>query len=141
MSWYRIAADIVVLVHVAYIGFVVLGLVAIVVGLALGRAWARNVWFRGVHLAMIAIVVLEAWIGVVCPLTVWERALRRWSGQATGGEANFIETWTHRLVFVTAPRWVFSVAYTLFGLAVLVTFVLGPPRRPWRTREPSERAE
>jgi hypothetical protein len=132
MSWYRIAADFVVLVHVAYISFVVLGQAAIVVGLALGREWARNAWFRIVHLAMIAIVVLEAWAGVVCPLTVWERGLRRWAGQATGGEANFIESWTHRLFFFTAPRWVFSLAYTLFGLVVLATFVLGPPRRPWR---------
>jgi hypothetical protein len=135
MSWYRIAADVVVLVHVAYIGFVVLGQAAIVVGLALRREWARNAWFRSVHLAMIAIVVLEAWIGMVCPLTVWERALRRWAGEATGGGANFIESWTHRLFFFTAPRWVFSLAYTLFGLAVLVTFVLGPPRRPWRKQE------
>lgn len=74
MSWYRVAADVVVLVHVAYIGYVVVGLVAIVVGLALRREWARGFWFRTLHLAMIAIVVLEAWAGVVCPLTTWERA-------------------------------------------------------------------
>jgi hypothetical protein len=85
-------------------------------------------------------VVLEAWAGVVCPLTTWERALRRWSGQATGGEANFIESWTHRLFFFSAPRWVFSAGYTLFGLTVLIAFVLGPPRRPWRKRDGGERA-
>jgi hypothetical protein len=32
------------------------------------------------------------------------------------------------LLFFDAEPWVFTVCYTLFGLAVLATFVLAPPR-------------
>ena len=59
MFWYRIAAEAVVLVHAGYIGFVVFGMVAIAVGLAMGQPWVRHFWFRTIHLAMIGIVALE----------------------------------------------------------------------------------
>jgi hypothetical protein len=132
MSWYRAAADAVVLVHVGYILFVVLGLAAIVAGLALKKPWARNFWFRALHLAAILVVVGEAWLGIVCPLTTWEAALRQRAGQVGLQGEGFIEHWTHRLIFYQAPPWVFGLAYTLFGLLVLATFILGPPRWPGR---------
>src|SRR4051812_35407116 len=106
MSWPRLLADLIVVVHLAYVGFVVFGLVGIVVGLAMRRGWARNLWLRIVHLAMILIVVLESWAGVVCPLTTWEDALRRRAGQEAYAHG-FIEDWTHRILFYQAPSWVF----------------------------------
>ena len=127
MSWYRVAADAVALCHAAYIGFVVFGLVAIVIGLAMGKPWARNFWLRIVHLAMIGIVVLQAWLGIVCPLTTLEKTLRRLAGEEVHG-ADFIEHWVHRVIFFDLPPWVFVAAYTLFGLIVLATFAFYPPR-------------
>src|SRR4051794_24944861 len=115
MSLYRVAAEAVVLVHAAYVGFVVLGMAAIVVGLATGKPWARHPWLRAVHLAMIAIVALEAWLGIVCPLTTLEKALRRRAGQGEGYGTGFIEHWAHRAIFLDLPPWAFVAAYTLFG--------------------------
>jgi len=43
---------------------------------------------------------------------------------------DFIAQWLHDLLFFDAEPWVFTMCYTLFGLAVLATFVLAPPR--WR---------
>ncbi len=75
-TFYRIAADVTVTLHLAYVAFVVLGLVAVFAGYFRSWGWVRNRWFRGIHLAMILIVVVEAWAGVVCPLTTLEYALR-----------------------------------------------------------------
>ncbi len=105
------------------------GLLAIVLGLLGKRPWARNVWFRGMHLAMIGIVVVEALLGVPCPLTVWENALRRQAGQA-GYPGDFIGYWAHQVLFYQAPPWVFTLIYCAFGATVLLTFLLAPPR--WR---------
>jgi hypothetical protein len=109
----------------------VFGLLAIIIGLVLHRSWAKNFWFRTIHLAMIGIVVLESWLNIPCPLTVWENRLRRSAGQDGYGKS-FVEYWVHKIMYYEFPPWVFTVLYTAFGLAVLLTFVLGPPRSPWR---------
>ncbi len=123
----RILADFIVLIHATYVSFVVLGLVAILLGAVLHWSWIRNIWFRMLHLTAISIVVIEAMLGVPCPLTVWEAELRKTAGQVvyTG---DFLGYWAHQLIFFRAEPWVFTSIYTLFGLAVLITFVMAPPR-------------
>jgi hypothetical protein len=135
MLWARVVADAIVVFHAAFVGFVVLGMAAIVVGLVLGWGWVRNFWFRAAHLGMIGFVVLESFIGMVCPLTRWENQLRRLGGQE-GYPGDFIGYWAHRLLFYRAEPWVFTVIYTAFGATVFLAFLLGPPRLPdrWRRR-------
>ena len=131
MAFYRFLADAVAAVHFAYVAFVVVAMVLILAGIALRWRWVRNFYFRVVHFAMIGIVVAEALCGVVCPLTTWENQLRVMAGQ--GGESgSFVARWVHRLMFFEGPVWVFTLCYCLFGLAVLLTLVLAPPRCPWR---------
>jgi hypothetical protein len=131
MLWARILADLVVVIHALYVAFVVLGMAAILIGIALGRDWARDFWFRVLHLLAIGVVVAQEFLGIRCPFTAWENALRARAGQATYPGA-FLGYWAHRLIFLDAPPWAFTVGYCLFGLAVLVVFVLAPPRRPGR---------
>ena len=77
------------------------------------------------------VVAAQAWLGILCPLTAWENELREMAGESpySGG---FVQHWVHQLIFIEAPGWVFTLAYTLFGAAVLATFVLAPPRWPRR---------
>jgi hypothetical protein len=117
-------ADAVLVVHAAFVLFVVGGLVATWLGLAFGWRYARNPWFRGLHLAAIAFVVLESILGFVCPLTAWEDALR---GERT--DAGFIQRWIHAWLFWRAPTWVFTSAYVAFGALVAATWWRWPPRR------------
>jgi hypothetical protein len=117
-------ADAILVVHAAFVVFVVAGLPAIWIGLALGKPFARNPWFRGAHLAAIAFVVVETLLGFMCPLTEWEDALR---GAASG--QGFIERWLHALMFFSAPPWVFNMAYVAFGGLVAWTWARFPPRR------------
>ncbi len=125
----RVVADLIVAFHACYVSFLVLGQVLILAGIALGWSWVRNLTFRVVHLAMIAIVVVESLAGVPCPLTVWEKQLRSRADQATY-PGDFLGYWAHRLIFYSAPPWVFTLVYVLFGLTVLLTFLLAPPRWP-----------
>src|SRR6185436_15833868 len=104
-----LAADFVLVLHAAFVLFVVGGLAAAWAGLALGKAWARNPWFRGLHLAAIAFVVAESLLGYMCPLTAWEDALR---GTAT--DKGFIARWIHAWLFWDWPPWVFTALYTAF---------------------------
>ena len=133
----RILADLVVVLHTAYVAVVVFGLAAILVGGLRGWGWVRNRAFRLVHLAMIGIVVAQAWAGVVCPLTRLENRLRRWGGQRPYSQ-DFIEYWTHRLIYYRFEPWVFTLVYTLFGLAVLASLILVPPRWSGRRNGPCE---
>lgn len=124
-----ILADALLLIHVLFVGFVVLGLVAIYLGFFLHWHWVRNRWFRILHLMAIAIVVLQAWLGMICPLTTWEMALREQAGAAVYA-GSFIQHWLHQLLYWQAPDWVFIVVYTVFGALVLASwFIVRPDAR------------
>jgi hypothetical protein len=125
--FYRLAADAVIVVHMAYVLFVIAGFLLTLAGCLLRWQWIRNPWFRGIHLTMILIVVFEAWLGIVCPLTTWERQLRQLAGGETYQGA-FLANLVHDFLFYEAPPWVFTLIYTLFGLDVLLTFLVAPPR-------------
>ena len=120
----QLAADAVLVVHFAFVAFVVGGLAAIWAGAALGWSWVRNFAFRMAHLAAIVFVAAEALLGMMCPLTIWEDALR---GTAT--DAGFVQRWIHAWLFWNLPAWVFNVAYVAFGALVAWTWVRHPPRR------------
>ena len=117
-------ADAILLVHAAFVLFVVGGLVATWIGLALGLAFARNRWFRGLHLAAIAFVVVETLLGYMCPLTIWESALR-----GERAEKEFIARWIHAWLYWNWPAWVFNTIYVSFGALVAWTWWRFPPRR------------
>jgi hypothetical protein len=117
-------ADAILVVHAAFVLFVVAGLAATWLGLACGWRYARNPWFRGLHLAAIAFVVVESVLGIVCPLTAWEDALR-----GERADTGFIERWIHAWLFWRAPAWVFTAAYVAFGALVAATWWRWPPRR------------
>ena len=76
------AADAILLLHVLFVAFVVLGLVLVFVGRALGWFWVRNRWFRLLHLIAIAVVVIQSWLRVICPLTTLEMEFRSRAGDA-----------------------------------------------------------
>ena len=124
----RVAADLLLLLHFAFVVFVVFSLPLILAGGRLGWSWVRNRLFRQLHLAAIAVVVLQAWLGRVCPLTAWEMMLREQAGDATYTGA-FVAHWLGALLYYRAPAWVFALVYTLFGLLVLFAWLRVPPRR------------
>jgi len=124
---YSFLADGVVVLHVTYVSFVVVGQLLIWLGLALRWGWVRNPWFRVIHLLAIVIVGLEAACGIDCPLTVWEDRLRHLAGQDIS-EGSFLGRLLHNLLFYHFQPWVFNVGHIGFALLVIVTFLAAPPR-------------
>lgn len=124
---YRLLADLVLVTHVAFAAFVILGLILILCGGCCGWIWVRNPWFRAVHLGCIGIVVLQSWFGIICPLTTLEMYLREMAGDETYG-GGFVAHWLHRFLFLDAPMWAFALCYTLFGAAVLGSWIKFRPR-------------
>jgi len=116
-------ADFILVIHFAYVLFVVGGLLLIWVGYGLGWRWVRNWWFRVLHFAAIGVVALEALVGVICPLTLLEDWLR--PGVAT--ETSFIQRWVQAWLFYDWPLWIFTALYFGFAAVVALTFVLLPP--------------
>lgn len=125
---YLIAADLLLFGHVLFVAFVVVGLVLILVGKFLHWAWVRDPWFRTAHLAAIAIVVLQSWIGLTCPLTTWEMTLRERAGDVTYS-GSFISHWLDYLLYYQAPAWVFTACYTIFAALVVGSWIWVRPRR------------
>lgn len=134
--WYVLAADLLLTLHCLFVAFVILGLVLVLVGGFRHWRWVRNAWFRGLHLLAIATVVLQSWLGLVCPLTTWEMDLRLRAGEAAYS-GTFISHWLQTLLYYQAPPWVFILCYSLFGAMVLVSWVLVRPR-PFFSGGPSQ---
>jgi hypothetical protein len=117
---FRLAADLVACLHLAFILFVVLG------GLLVLR-WPRWAWFHLPAVGWGALIELMGWI---CPLTPLENRLRLEAGTA-GYEGGFVE---HYLLPVLYPAHLSRSIQIFLGLGVLLInfFVYGWPR--WRRR-------
>lgn len=130
---YQLLADAVLMLHALIAAFVTLGLACILVGNLRAWRWVNALWFRLAHLGAIAVVVTQAWFGVACPLTSLEMWLRA-RAHAESYTGSFMGYWLQRLLYYEAPPWVFTVVYTLFGFAVVLTWWFFPPERKHRGR-------
>ena len=124
----RALADLVLVAHALFVGFVVFGFGLILLGLGRCWLWVRGPVFRYAHLAAICVLVLQAWLGLECPLTTVESALRLRAGQAGYG-TSFIQDWLYRLLYYRADSWVFTLLYSVFGAAVVLVWRIAPPVR------------
>ena len=124
---FGLLADFVLALHVGIVAFVVGGLLLILAGNRAGWRWVNRWWFRLAHVAAIAIVAAQAWLGMVCPLTTLEMWLRARAGRPTYA-GTFIGHWLQAILYYDAPAWVFTAVYTLFGLLVVAAWVRYPPR-------------
>ena len=131
MLIYRILADMVVAIHLILVGFIVIGMAAILLRIACKWRWVRNFWFRIIHLAMIATVVEKTVFGVKCLLTACENQLRERAGE-TVQEGTFIGRLLHGILFWDVSPVMLRIVYYLSGLAVLLIFIFAPPRWPWK---------
>lgn len=127
--FYRLAADGILIAHALFVAFVLFGLLLVLLGGIRRWKWVKNFWFRIAHLTAIAIVVLQSWLGMICPLTTWEMQLRSRAGETTYTDT-FVSHWLQQLLFYEAPAWVFVVAYSLFGGLVVASWFFVPPEKP-----------
>lgn len=125
------AADLILLLHVGVILFVLLTPLAVLLWPLRASRWWK---IRITHLLLTTVVAVQAVLGMECPLTTWENALRAGQGHA-GYQQGFIADWLHRLIFFDAQPWVFTLIYCGWLLLVLLGFCWHPLRRH-RARAP-----
>ena len=128
---YQRLADLVVILHLVFVGFVVLG------GLLVLR-WPRLAW---VHVPAALWGIGIEWLGGVCPLTPLENHFRRLGGEA-GYAGGFVE---HYITQVLYPAGLTRGLQIGLGVLVLVTnallYALIIRRRGHRDpRRPSQRS-
>ena len=120
-----IAADFILVAHVAIILFNLFGLIAIPLGAACGWGFVRIFWWRVLHIVLLAAVAGQAMLGRACILTLWQASLAGSAGQPTP----LVARWVGRLIYWPLPLWVFAVLYiAVFGYAVALLWLV-PPRR------------
>jgi len=139
---YATKADLVLILHLCFIGFVLFGQALIMSGTLFRWNWVRNPWFRGLHLLAILFVVFEAFMNIRCPLTTWEVDYRLLDGQdfdtLRSGEKipeiSYPLFVLRGLLFSTSTPTVYTTIYVTFALLVILFFYLNPPH--WRRRIP-----
>jgi hypothetical protein len=129
---YALLADAVLVLHFAFVLFVVAGLLLTWIGYFAGWKFVRNPWFRSAHLVAMAVVVAESLFGVICPLTKWEAALRLKAGEDPAYMGSFIQHWVHRVMFFEISERTFTMIYVAVFVLILLSLVVVPPR-PFRT--------
>jgi hypothetical protein len=107
---YRVAADLLVLLHLAFIIFVVAG------GLAVFK-WP---WMALLHIPAAVWGAIIEYKGWICPLTPWENSLRKLAGEE-GYAEGFIEHYILQLVY---PPGLTRDMQTTLGTVVLVINLL-----------------
>jgi polyferredoxin len=123
-------ADVILVLHAIVVLFCVGAVPVIWFGYFRGWAFVRNFYFRIVHLLLIGVVAAESVLGIVCPLTTWEDALRSSNGTGQLYQNGFIAHWLHELLFYDFPAWIFTVAYLLFFFLVAFTVYFVRPQPP-----------
>lgn len=103
---YRALADLVLVVHLSFVLFVVLG------GLLVFR-WPRMAW---VHVPLAIYGAVIEFLGFICPLTPLEVRLRRLGGEA-GYEGGFVE---HYITAALYPSGLTREVQLVLGVGVLV---------------------
>ncbi len=124
---FLLAADVILLLHVLFVIFVVLGMVLIFIGKICSWSWVLNPWFRLTHLAAIAVVVVQSWLGLICPFTTIEMTLRSRAGD-TVYSGSFIAHWLESILYYQLQPWVFVACYMAFAAVVVASWFWIRPR-------------
>lgn len=126
--FYRILGDILMVIHFAWIIFMLYGFVLTIRGF-----WTRSFWdrwvFRTVHLGGILFVASMPLLDRLCPLTEWEYQLRRQVNPDAEYTGSFIIDWLERLIYPDVPIEVVLVPTFVIAGFVLVMYVVRPPEK------------
>ncbi len=117
-------AIVILAVHAAIIAFNLFGLVAIPLGAWCRWRFVRVMWWRALHVAVLAIVALQALLGRACFLTIWQDAL---AGNETG--TPLIVRWVNWLIYWPLPISFFAALYVAVFAYTLALWFLVPPGR------------
>lgn len=124
----RALASFVLYAHFAVVVFNVFWIIAIPAGAWLKWSFIRSFWWRVAHLALLGVVALQAMIGALCFLTIWQSSLIRAAG-GPSGETSLVDELVTRAIFWPLPMWAFVVLYVAALVFSGAMWWLVPPHR------------
>jgi hypothetical protein len=130
MMWYRVAADLVLVVHLLFIGFVV-------GGAFLAWRWPRLIW---AHLPAMVYGALIEFVGFTCPLTPLQNYLLRRAGE-TGYQRGFISHYLIQVIYPAGLTRAIQIGLGLFVVLVAAAGYAGYLRRRGRGRLSSDHSD
>jgi hypothetical protein len=125
---YRLLADVIVVVHFAWILFMLVGFI-----FTLGGFFNKNFFdrwfFRTLHLLGIAYVSTLAIMGRYCPLTIWENTLRAKYDPNLTYVGSFIIHYIEKLVYPDVNPLIIQIPTTFIAIFTVVMFLIKPPEK------------
>ncbi len=125
---YRILADLIVVVHLAWILFMLEGFILTLRGFFHKEFFER--WlFRTAHLLGIAYVSTLALMGRYCPLTVWENTLRAKYDPSLNYPGSFMIYYFEKFVYPDVNPLIIQIPTTFIAVFTVVVFIIKPPEK------------
>ena len=109
--FFRMAADLILVIHLAFIVFVVLG----------GLLILRYRWIVYVHIPAALWGAFVETSGRICPLTIWENSLRRSAGDS-GYAESFVENYILPVIYPAGLTR--NVQFAMAGLVIVSNVVI-----------------
>ncbi|MEE9117672.1 MAG: DUF2784 domain-containing protein [Calditrichia bacterium] len=126
--FYRILADLIMVIHLAWIIFMLWGFVLTIRGFFYPKFFER--WlFRTIHLLGIIFVVTLEILGKYCPLTLWENALRGHYNPETDYPGSFIIKHISQMIYPDVSPLVVIIPTILVAAFTLTMFIFKPPSK------------
>lgn len=125
---YKILADIIVVMHFAWILFMLIGFILTVIGF-----WKREIFdwllFRILHLFGIVYVSLLAIMGKYCPLTIWENTLAAKYDPSLIYPGSFMVHYAQKLVYPELNPLIIQIPTTFIAVFTILVFIIKPPKK------------
>ena len=125
---YRLLADLIVVVHFAWILFMLVGFILTLRGFFHKEFFER--WLsRTLHLFGIAYVSILAMMGKYCPLTIWENTLRAKYDPSLTYAGSFMIHYIEKLVYPDINPLIIRIPTTFIAVFTVVIFIIRPPAK------------
>ena len=136
---YKILADLVVLIHFAWILFVLWGFILTVcssISVYVLRT-AKDRWrtffdrwiFRTIHLGGIVYVAILTVLGKYCPLTILENELREQYNTELTYPGSFVVHYIEKIVYPEANFLLFVIPTIIIAVFTVLMFIIRPPAK------------
>ena len=125
---YKVLADIIVVIHFAWISFMLIGFILTLCGPFYKRFF--DWWlFRTLHLFGIVYVGLLALLREYCPLTILENMLRQKYNPELRYPGSFLVHYIEKLVYPDVNPSIILIPTAIIALFTVVVFIIKPPTK------------
>lgn len=125
---YKILADIIVVMHFAWILFMLWGFILTLRGF-LQKEFFERWFFRTLHLCGIAYVSVLATMGKYCPLTVWENTLRQKYDPSLTYPGSFMIHYFEKFVYPDINPLFIQIPTTFIAVFTVAVFIIKPSKK------------